>query len=151
MTAWSAFATAALLPLLLLALGCGNNTATSPSSTSSTSSTSTTTPTSVTYAGTLDPGAFRFYSFNVTTAGSVTALLASVTAADTRLPIDAPLEIGVGVPSGTDCATTSTQVLSPGLVSQMTVTLAAGTYCLRVADSGALKAPAAFAVRFTHT
>ena len=124
--------------------GCGDDTPTSPSS-SSTSATST-----ITYAGTLAVGGARVYSFTNAAAGSVTALLASVAATDTRLPLAVPLELGIGVPAGTGCATTSTQLVAPGLVSQMTVSLTAGTFCLRVSDAGELRAPASFAVRFSH-
>jgi hypothetical protein len=136
---------AVTLTLALVTAACGDDTPTSPSDTSSTSTTST-----VTYTGTLNVGGSRFYSFTNNAAGSVTALLASVAAADTRLPLPVPLQIGVGVPSGTDCATTVSQLIAPGLVSQLTVTLASGTFCLRVADAGELKAPATFAVRFSH-
>jgi hypothetical protein len=127
-----------------LTVACGDE----ASPTSPTDTTPVTT--SVTYAGTLDVGAARFYSFTNSAAGSVTAFLASVTSPDTRLPIAAPLELGIGVPAGTGCATTTTQVVGPGLVSQMTVSLAAGVFCLRVADAGELRAPISFAVRFTH-
>jgi hypothetical protein len=126
-------------------MGCGDDTATSPTDTTSTSTTS-----SITYTGTLDVGASRFYSFTNAAAGSVTAFLASVTATDGRVPLATPLELGIGIPAGTGCATTTTQVVTPGLVSQMTVSLAAGVFCLRVADAGELKAPVSFAVRFTH-
>jgi len=122
---------------------CGDDTPTSPSSSTPTTST-------VTFAGTLGVGDARFYSFTNAAAGSVSALLASVAAADTRLPLAIPLEVGIGVPAGTGCPATTTQLITPGLVSQMTVTLAAGTFCLRVADAGGLRAPAAFAVRFSH-
>ena len=130
--------------LAVVTIACGDDE--SPTEPSSTTSTATT----VTYTGTIDAGGSRFYSFTNAAAGSVTAFLASVTATDTRLPLAVPLEIGVGVPAGTGCATTTTQIVTPGLVSQMTVTLAAGTFCLRVADAGGLQAPAAFAVRFSH-
>lgn len=133
------------LTLTFVTAACGDDSPTSPSSTSDTSSTST-----VTFTGTLAVGGARFYSFTNATTGSVTALLASVASAETRLPLGAALEIGVGVPAGTGCATTSTQLVSPGLISQMTVQMAAGTFCLRVADVGELRAPASFAVRFTH-
>ena len=137
----------ALTTFLLAALagGCGDDTATSPSSTSSTTSTTT-----VTYTGTLDPGTSRVYSITNAASGTVTALLASVTATDTRLPLAVSLDIGIGVPSGTDCATTIAQPVVPGLVSQLSTSLAAGTFCVRVADTGALTVPATFAVRFTH-
>jgi hypothetical protein len=141
----------ARLPVIVLAAAlaaaCGgdNSTATSPTTTT------TTTSTSVTYTGTLDAGASRFYSFTNSAAGSVTAFLASVTAADNnRAPLTVPIELGIGVPTGTGCATTNTQVVTPGLVSQMNVSLAAGVFCLRVADAGEITSPITFAVRFTH-
>ena len=140
--------TSRLLSLTLLAAvtaACGDDTATSPTDTDTAA-----TATQVTYTGTIDVGGSRFYSFTNSAAGSVTAFLASVTAPDTRLPVSTALEMGVGVPAGTDCATTTTQIVSPSLASQMTVSLAAGVFCLRVADAGELKAPVTFAVRFTH-
>jgi hypothetical protein len=139
--------TARLLTIALLAalaVACGDDQ--SPTEPSSTTSTAT----AVTYAGTIDVGGSRFYSFSNAAAGSVTAFLASVTSPDTRLPVGVPLEIGIGVPAGTGCSTTTTQIVTPGLVSQMTVSLASGVFCLRVADAGELRAPVAFAVRFSH-
>ena len=130
--------------LTALAAGCGDDeSATAPT---------TTTPTviTVTYTGTIDPGGSRFYSFTNTAAGSVTAFLASVTAADGKVPLALPLEIGIGVPAGTGCATTTAQVVAPGLVTQVTASLAAGVFCLRVADAGELRGPVSFAVRFSH-
>jgi hypothetical protein len=47
-------------------------------------------------------------------AGSVTAFLASVAAADTRLPLASPLEVGIGVPAGPAAPTTTTQLVGPG-------------------------------------
>jgi hypothetical protein len=130
--------------LAVVTIACGDDE--SPTEPSSTTSTTTT----VTYAGTIDAGGSRFYSFTNAAAGSVTAFLASVTAVDSRLPLATPLELGIGVPAGTDCATTITQIVSPALVSQMTASLAAGVFCLRVADAGELRAPVTFAVRFSH-
>jgi hypothetical protein len=129
----------------VLAAACGddNSTATSPTDTTPVSTT-------VTYTGTIDVGGSRFYSFTNAAAGSVTAFLASVTAPDNRVPLAVSLELGIGVPAGTGCATTTTQVVAPGLVSQLNASLAAGVFCLRVADAGELKAPVAFAVRFNH-
>jgi hypothetical protein len=134
----------AITALAALGAACGDD----ASPTSPTSTTPTTT--SVTYAGTIDAGGSRFYSFTNGAAGTVTAFLASVTAPDSKLPLPVALELGLGVPAGTGCATTTTQIVTPGLVSQMTASLAAGVFCLRVADAGDLRAPATFAVRFTH-
>ena len=130
-----------------LAAACGNNSSTA---TSPTTTTTTPTTTTVTFAGTLDVGGSRFYSFSNNAAGSVTAFLASVTASGSPLPLAIPLELGIGVPAGTGCATTMTQVVTPELVTELTDSLAAGVFCLRVADAGALKAPVTFAVRFSH-
>ena len=142
--------TARLLTVALLAtltVACSDDSPTSPTDTTTTTSSGTT----VTYTGTLDVGGSRFYSFTNAAAGSVTAFLASVTAStDNRVPLAVPLQLGVGIPAGTDCATTTTQVVGSGLVSQLSVSLAAGVFCLRVADAGQLKAPVSFAVRFTH-
>jgi hypothetical protein len=80
----------------------------------------------------------------------VTAFLASVIATDSKLPVAVPLELGIGVPAGTGCATTTTQIVGPALAPQMTVSLAAGVFCLRVGDAGELRAPITFAVRFVH-
>ena len=128
-----------------LAVACGDDqsTATSPTTT-------TPTTTTITYTGTLEVGGSRFYSFTHAAAGSVTAFLASVTTPDSRVPLATPLELGIGVPAGTDCAATTAQVVTPGLVAQLNVSLAAGVFCLRVADTGQIKSPVAFAVRFTH-
>lgn len=141
--------TARLLTIALMAaltVACGDKTATSPTTTTTTASSTIT----VTYSGTLAVGGSRFYSFTNNAAGSVTAFLASVTSPDTKLPVAVPLEIGVGVPAGTGCSTTTTQMVTPGLVSQMSTSLAAGVFCLRVADAGQMRAPVSFAVRFTH-
>ena len=136
-------AVAAVVSLLTAACG-DDEPSTSPSDTT------TSTGTTITYAGTLDVGGARFYSFTNNAAGSVTAFLASVAAPDSRLPLAVPLELGVGVPAGTDCATTTTQVVTAGLATQLSASLAAGVFCLRIADAGELRAPATFAVRFTH-
>lgn len=106
--------------------------------------------TSVTYTGTLEAGAARFYSFTNNASGSVTVFLASVTSVDSRQPVVVPLEIGIGIPAGTGCATTTTQLVTPGLVTQLNASLAAGVYCVRVADAGAIESPITFAVRFVH-
>ncbi|HZI82245.1 MAG TPA: hypothetical protein VFD69_22165 [Vicinamibacterales bacterium] len=128
----------------VLTMGCGDD----DSPTSPTDTTPATT--AVTYAGTLDVGGSRFYSFTNGASGSVTAFLASVASPDTRLPLTLPLEIGIGVPAGTGCALTTAQIVAPGLVSQMSASLPAGVFCLRVADAGDLRGPVTFAVRFSH-
>jgi hypothetical protein len=77
-------------------------------------------------------------------------MLASVAVATTGAPTSHPLALGIGVPAGTDCAPTTTLVTTPALVAQLTASLAAGTYCVRVSDPGGLPTTVTFAVRFTH-
>jgi hypothetical protein len=133
-----------MVAVAALSAGCGDDA--SPTSPTDTTPVTTT----ITYAGTLDAGGSRFYSFTNNAAGSVTAFLASVIATDSKLPVAVPLELGIGVPAGTGCATTTTQIVGPALAPQMTVSLAAGVFCLRVGDAGELRAPITFAVRFVH-
>ena len=133
-----------LAALAAFSVGCGDeDSATAPTDTEQVF-------TSVTYTGTLDAGAARFYSFTNNASGSVTAFLASVTSVDSKQPVALPLEIGIGIPAGTGCATTTTQLVTPGLATQLSASLAAGVYCVRVADAGEIKAPITFAVRFVH-
>ena len=130
--------------LAVFCAGCGDeDSATAPTDTEQVF-------TSVTYTGTLEAEAARFYSFTNNAAGSVTAFLASVTSVDSKQPVAVPLEIGIGIPAGTGCAATTTQLVTPGLVTQLSASLAAGVYCVRVADAGEMKAPITFAVRFVH-
>jgi hypothetical protein len=132
-----------LLSGLLVSAGCGD-TPTSPTDT-------TVTPSSTTYASTLGLGSVRFYSFTVLADGPVTVMLASVTSPANGIPAGQPLEVSLGVPAATDCSPIYTELLSASLVTQISQTLTAGIYCIRVADSGQLTAPVRFAVRFTHT
>lgn len=128
---------------VLLAVACGDN-ASSP--------TSPTTTTAVTelLIGSLSVGGSRFYSFTLSSAGTVSVMLASVTSPITGSPVAKALEIGVGVPAGTGCATTTAQSAAAALTSQMIVSLQAGTFCVRVADTGELTSAVNFALRFTH-
>jgi hypothetical protein len=136
-------AMATALVTAMLTVACGDDaTPTSPTTTATTST--------VTFIGALEAGGARFYSFTVTTAGTVTALLASVTSTATGLPVSSALELGIGIPAGTGCAASTTQVVAPALLSQLSTSLPTGTFCLRVADTGSLAGPATFAVRFTY-
>jgi hypothetical protein len=134
-----------VLAAFLTSLGCGKDTPTSPTTTA------TAGPSSTTYASTLGLRGTRFYSFTVLADGPVAVTLASVTSAVTGIPAGEPLEISLGIPAGTDCSPTYTDLLSASLVTQMTQSVTAGIYCIRVSDEGLLTAPVRFAVRFTHT
>lgn len=110
--------------------------------------TTTAAPTTILFSGTLQPRTSRFYSYTVSSAGSVSALLASVE----RNGVPAPnaLELGVGTPAGTGCGVTLSANVSSTLVPQLRHDAAAGTYCVRVMDIDGLPAPMTFTIRVIH-
>ena len=123
----------------------GDNTATTP--------TTTTTPPELFEGQLTGPGTSQFFSFAVTTAGTVNLTLASVTTAATPgTSLNLPLGLGLGTPVGTDCNLTQQTTTAPGLVPQLTASsVAVGTYCVKVFDVGRVTVPVNFAVRIDHT
>jgi hypothetical protein len=105
-------------------------------------------PTTILFSGTLQPRTSRFYSYTITTAGSVSALLASVER--NGVPVPNALEIGIGSPAGTGCIVTVSANVSAALIPQLRHEAAVGTYCVRVADIDGLSAPMAFTIRVIH-
>lgn len=132
-----------LVFLVMSAAACGND---APSPTSPTSVVSQT----QTYVTTVQVAGSRFYSFTASSTGTLTALLASVTSPATGAPLGLPIELSIGVPAGTGCSATQSMVVEPALTAQLTSTLVAGVYCLRIADAGYLREAARVAVRFTY-
>lgn len=102
-----------------------------------------------TFAGTLQVAGNNFYSFYVTQAGPVGLTLAAVQTPG-GAALATPLGIGVGIPSGTGCARSTSQTAAPGLAAQLTVTLNPGTYCAAVFDTGNLASAVNFAMRIRH-
>ena len=137
-----------LLALFLsvwLTAGCADS-----ASTTSPTPTTATTSTEI-FAGTLDPGGSSFYSFSVTQGGVVTVNLASLTTGSSvRTTSAAVVGLGIGIPSGTDCAVSTSTETSAALAAQMTNERTAGTYCVRVHDVGQLEVPLNFAIRIVH-
>ena len=105
-------------------------------------------PHSILFSGTLQPRAVRFYSYTLQSAGTVTAMLASVER--TGEPVTNALEIGLGVPVGTGCTATMTVNGPSSLVPQLRHEAAAGTYCVRIADVDGLPSAMAFTIRVVH-
>lgn len=130
-----------LLVLVVLALGAagcsaiGNLFSTSPSGS-----------TTDDFAGSVAVGGNSFFTFTVTQGGSVSVTL-------TTLGGSTPIGLGVGTPIGTTgCQLTNTsQSTLAGSAPQLTVTEAAGNYCVEVFDPGTLTAPASFAVTVAHS
>ena len=113
-----------------------------------TSASTTATSTTILFSGTLQPRASRFYSYTLATAGSVSALLASVER--NGVPQANALEIGIGSPAGTGCAVMLSANVSAALSPQLRHDATVGTYCVRVADTDGLPVPIAFTIRVVH-
>lgn len=128
--------------IAIAAAGCGNNTVTTPTSATTTASTT------ILFAGTLQPKATRFYSYTLTTAGTVTAMLASLEQGGAPKPN--ALELGLGVPAGTGCAVESPSSTTTSLVPQIKQDAGIGTYCVRLSDTSGLPAPMDFTIRVIH-
>jgi hypothetical protein len=125
------------------------STATSPSTTDTTTTTTVAEPTSTElFSGRVEVGGSTFYSFNVTTNGTVNVTLAAVGGA--TVPSTVWLGLGIGTPSGEDCTTSSTVNTAATGAVQLTGIYAAGVYCVRVWDIGNLAAVAAFNVTIAH-
>ena len=129
------------LGLVLVGVACSDDLETPTSATA-------TGPVTILFSGTLQPRTSRFYSYTLTTAGSVSALLASVER--NGAPAANPIEIGIGSPAGTGCAVTMSSNVSASLVPQLRHDAAAGTYCVRVTDIDGLSAPMTFTIRVVH-
>lgn len=93
-------------------------------------------------------GSSRFYSFTVEANGTVNVTFTSISGAG--VPATVWMGLGVGVPSGEDCSTTSTINGPPGTTPQFTGTYAPSVYCVKIQDIGNLYAAAQFAVTIAH-
>ncbi len=107
-------------------------------------------PRVVVFSGTLAPRGSRFYSYTVTRAGTVTAMLASLVPGAAPTPVNNRLQLAIGIPAGTGCAARLADNVPPALVPQLTETASAGTHCVSVTDVDGLPAPMTFAVRITY-
>lgn len=134
-----------VLVMLLVTAACGD----SPTSPDGATTTAIVSPT--VFEGTLELNASNFYSFTVSQPGSVTAYLASLTLVGRRDALAVPVRVGIGVPKGEGCAITQSVDTTPSLVTQLTMTLGAGIYCMDISDIGALPGAAVFTLRFRHS
>lgn len=132
------------LVVLLTGAACGGDTAapTTPSAALAT--------TTEVYTGTMSPGGSGFYTFRVTSPGSVSITLASLIAAATGTTLSSTLHIGIGVPAGESCELAAAVTSAPSLTAQLTRAVSADLYCVRLSDLGNLTVPASFGVRIVH-
>lgn len=99
----------------------------------------------ITYASTVFQGGFTSRTFEASQAGTVTVQF------DTIDPGSVPsLALGIGFPrtDGGGCQITQLHTATRG--SQFAVNVEAGTYCVRVADTGTVNGSATFSLRITH-
>jgi len=133
------------LALSFLAFGaaaCGDDVPTEP-----TDPGNTITGTSQLFTDTIGSGGSRFYSFAVIQSSPLNITFASLSAGTPGQALSTPLTVGLGTPAGTGCAVTTSRQTSAGLVPHITAIVGAGTYCVNVADAGALPGAADFTVR----
>jgi hypothetical protein len=100
------------------------------------------------FSGRVGVGGSAFYSFTVGQNGTVNVTLADV--GGFNVPSTVWLGLGLGTPSGEDCAAATTVNTASGSAVQLTGTYAPGVYCVRVFDIGNLVAVAAFNVTIAH-
>ena len=121
--------------LALAAASCDDaSTATSPTVTS---------PVTETFNGQFVPGGTAARAFSAASPGTV-----SITLTQIGPPADAVVGLGVGIPqsSGTGCLLTEAIQTGASPFPQLTVSVDAGTYCVRLHDTGTLTAAVGFTV-----
>lgn len=127
----------------LVTCGCGDG-AGNPTAPTTTSAE----PLTVLFSGTLQPRGTRFYSYTLSKAGTVSAMLASLERGPA--PVTNSLQLAIGTPAGTGCSPSLVTVASPSLIPQLKQDFAAGTYCVRIDDTEGLPAPLNFTIRVVH-
>jgi len=116
----------------LLATACGSDSVETPTSSSPAQPAATT----ITFAGSLEVGASRFYSFTAGAGGSVSVTLASVATLSGGVPLPMSLGVGVGIPSGIGCALMQLVSAPPGLNAQLQHPINQDVHCVSVFDEG---------------
>ena len=101
------------------------------------------------FTGTLPVNGGRFYAFEVTTYGTVQLTLQNV-GGIIGVPETVWVGVGIGVPDGTDCSTTTSLSTQAGAGPHVSSVLGAGTYCARIYDVGNLAAPTPFSLLIAH-
>lgn len=141
-----------LIPLVLAFALTGaacdsNDSPTSPTTTEATATIASPTFTEE-FIGTVPVSGSAFYSFSVTTYGTVNVTLISV--GGTFVPSTVTLGLGLGVPSAESCAISSSINTSKGASAQLTGSYQPGVYCVMVSDIGNLFAAASVAVTIAY-
>jgi hypothetical protein len=140
---------AALLAVVLVCAGCGDDTPTSPSST----------PANATerFDAIINVRDSKFFPFSVGSSGTTTINLASLSPIDRPGVVNATMEIGWGKAikdeNGTVVSCNLARVIqtTPALAAQLSDTLTpASDYCANIADVGGLRESVNFSMRISH-
>jgi hypothetical protein len=102
------------------------------------------------FSGSLVAGGSRFYSLTVAQAGTISAMLASVTSPPRGVALETSLGLGIGRPAGTGCALSTSTITGSALTTQLQESAIAGVYCVSVYDVGHLTGGVDFVVRFSY-
>ena len=133
---------------LLMLLGAASVAAAcSGNSTTTTAPSTPASPSARVFVATLVTHGASFYSFTLTTPGTVELTLVSVALVDGGATQTTTMGIGTGTPNGSACDLTNEINTAPGLTAQLKTALGVGTYCVKVFDIGTLKAPVNVGVR----
>jgi hypothetical protein len=133
------------LAAAVMCAACGKDTTTSPSTTAATLR-----GTEV-FGGTLGVGTSQFYSFTVAQDGTTDVTLLSLRPVGVlTTTLTTVVGLGLGTPSGTECALRSALTTAPGLTKQISVTTNVSTYCVKIADVGNLTNAVDYTVRILH-
>lgn len=138
-----------LVLTLLTSPGCSDS-PTSPSSTdTTTTSTAAAAPTfTEEFAATVPVTGSAFYSFTVTTYGTVNVSLTRV--GGQYVPSTVTLGLGLGKPEAETCTTTTSVSTPAGTGPQLSAVYEPGVYCVKVSDVGNLYSAANFAVTIAY-
>ena len=140
---------AILAVVVLFCAGCGDDTPTSPSST----------PLNATerFDAIINVRESKFYPFSVSSSGTTTINLASLSPLDRPGVVNATMEIGWGKAikdeNGTvvSCDLARVVQTTPALAAQLSDTLTpASDYCANIADVGGLRESVNFSMRISH-
>lgn len=135
--------------LLAVAASACAKTPTSPTTTTTTTTGTAVDPTNTeNFTGKVAVSGSAFYSFTVTQYGTVNITLTDVNGP--FVPSTVTLGLGIGIPSGEGCSTSTTVNTKAGSTAQITGAYSAGVYCAVVFDVGNLFAPANFNVSIAY-
>jgi hypothetical protein len=129
--------------LVALTVSCSNQTTTSPTTSATTAA--ATGPATENFSSALGIRGATSHAFNVTTAGTITAMLTSVG------PPALTVGLGLGIPGAGPPCTLSTSInASLGSSTQLVGPVDPGRYCVQVFDLGTVTNPLAFVVTIEH-